>query len=67
MRTLFLIMMKMKSDNGKMELRRAMKARRKGLAADAKAAADAAICEKPNARCDVGGLAGAAGGSAMDV
>ena len=51
----------------KAALRREMKARRKGLAADAKAAADAAICEKPNARCDVGGLAGAAGGSAMDV
>ena len=36
--------------NDKAELRREMKARRRGLAADAKAAADAVICEKLKAR-----------------
>lgn len=46
-------MMKMKSDNGKMELRRAMKARRKGLSAEAKVSADAVICEKLEARSDI--------------
>ncbi len=38
----------------KSELRRAMKARRRELAADEKSAADAVICEKLKARLDVG-------------
>ena len=37
------------------ELRREMRARRKELAADAKSAADAAICEKLKARSDISG------------
>jgi len=41
----------------KTELRRAMKARRKALAADEKAATDAAICEKLKARRDIGEMA----------
>lgn len=44
----------MNSSSNKAELRRTMKARRKELAADQKAAADAAICEKLKARRDVG-------------
>ncbi len=40
--------------NDKAELRREMKARRKALAADAKAAADAVICEKLKSRGDIG-------------
>ena len=42
------------SDNVKASIRRAMNARRKELAADQKAAADAAICEKLKARRDIG-------------
>ena len=42
------------SDNVKASIRRAMNARRKELAADQKAAADAAICEKLKARSDIG-------------
>ena len=38
----------------KAELRREMKARRRGLAADEKAAADAVVCEKLKTRGDVG-------------
>ena len=38
----------------KAELRREMKARRKALAADAKAAADAVVCEKLKSRGDIG-------------
>ena len=45
------------SDNAKASIRRAMKAQRKGMAADEKAAADAAICEKLKARRDVGKMA----------
>ena len=45
------------SDNVKASIRREMKARRKGMAADEKAAADAAICEKLKARRDVGKMA----------
>ena len=45
------------SDNVKASIRRAMKARRKGMAADEKAAADAAICEKLKARRDIGVMA----------
>ncbi len=48
------MMVTMKSDNSKMELRRAMKARRKELSADEKSAADAVICEKLKARSDIG-------------
>ncbi len=48
------MMVTMKSDNDKMELRRAMKARRNGLSADEKSAADAVICEKLRARDDIG-------------
>ena len=44
----------MSNGKKKFELRREMKARRRGLAADEKAAADAAICEKLKARSDVG-------------
>ncbi len=44
----------MNSSSNKAELRRTMKARRKELAADQKAAADAAICEKLKARRDIG-------------
>lgn len=44
----------MNSDSDKSELRREMKARRKALAADAKAAADAVVCEKLKARSDIG-------------
>jgi len=44
----------MNSSSNKAELRRTMKARRKALAADQKAAADAAICEKLKARSDIG-------------
>ena len=44
----------MSNGKKKVELRREMKARRKGMAADEKAAADAAICEKLKARRDVG-------------
>lgn len=51
----------------KAALRREMKTLRKGLSADAKASADAAICEKLNARRDIGGLAGPSGGLAMGV
>ena len=40
--------------NSKAEIRREMKARRKALAADAKAAADAVVCEKLKARSDIG-------------
>ena len=43
----------MNSDSDKSELRREMKARRKALAADAKAAADAVVCEKLKARSDI--------------
>ena len=43
----------MNSSNDKAEIRRAMKARRKELAADGKAAADAVICEKLKARSDI--------------
>ena len=45
------------SDNVKASIRREMKVRRKGMAADEKAAADAAICEKLKARRDVGKMA----------
>lgn len=45
------------SDNVKASIRREMKARRKGMAADEKAAADAAICEKLKARRDIGVMA----------
>ena len=38
----------------KAELRREMKARRRGLAADEKAAADAVVCEKLKTRGDIG-------------
>ena len=38
----------------KAELRREMKTRRRGLAADAKAAADAVVCEKLKSRGDIG-------------
>ena len=44
----------MNSSNDKAELRREMKARRKALAADAKAAADAVICEKLKSRGGIG-------------
>ena len=44
----------MNSSNDKAEIRREMKARRKALAADAKAAADAVICEKLKTRGDIG-------------
>ena len=47
----------MNSSSNKVELRRTMKARRKELAADQKAAADAAICEKLKARSDIGLMA----------
>ena len=40
--------------NGKTEIRREMKARRKALAAEEKSAADAVICEKLKARSDIG-------------
>ena len=40
--------------NDKAELRREMKARRRGLAADEKAAADAVVCEKLKTRGDIG-------------
>ena len=40
--------------NSKAEIRREMKARRRGLAADEKAAADAVVCEKLKARRDIG-------------
>lgn len=40
--------------NDKAEIRREMKARRKALAADEKAAAGAAVCEKLKARSDIG-------------
>ena len=40
-------------DDGKNELRREMKARRKALAGAAKAAADAAICDKLGTRADI--------------
>ena len=44
----------MNSSSNKAELRRTMKARRKELAVDQKAAADAAICEKLKVRSDIG-------------
>ena len=44
----------MNSSNDKAELRREMKARRRGLAADEKAAADAVVCEKLKTRGDIG-------------
>jgi 5-formyltetrahydrofolate cyclo-ligase len=44
----------MNSSNDKAEIRREMKARRKALAADAKAAADAVVCEKLKTRGDIG-------------
>ena len=44
----------MNSNNDKTEIRQDMKARRRGLAADEKAAADAVICEKLRARSDIG-------------
>ena len=44
----------MTSNYSKAELRRAMKARRKELAADDKSAADGTICEKLTARSDIG-------------
>ena len=44
----------MNGNNDKAGLRCVMKARRKVLAADAKSAADAAICEKLKARRDIG-------------
>lgn len=44
----------MSNGKKKSELRRAMKAQRKGMTADEKAAADAAICEKLKARRDIG-------------
>ena len=44
----------MNSSNDKAELRREMKSRRRGLAADAKAAADAVVCEKLKSRGDIG-------------
>ena len=47
----------MNSSSNKAELRRTMKARRKELAADQKAAADAAICEKLKVRSDIGLMA----------
>ena len=47
----------MNSSSNKAELRRTMKARRKELAADQKAAADAAIREKLKARSDIGLMA----------
>ena len=47
----------MMNSSNKVELRRTMKARRKELAADQKAAADAAICEKLKARSDIGLMA----------
>ena len=40
--------------SSKAEIRLEMKARRKALAADAKAAADAVVCEKLKARSDIG-------------
>ena len=40
--------------NDKAELRREMKARLRGLAADEKAAADAVVCEKLKTRGDIG-------------
>ncbi len=49
------------SDNVKASIRRAMNARRKGMAADEKAAADAAICEKLKARRDIGVMADSPG------
>ena len=45
------------NDNSKVELRRAMKAQRKGMTAAEKSAADAAICEKLKARRDIGVMA----------
>lgn len=47
----------MSNGNSKFELRRAMKARRKGMTAAEKSAADAAICEKLKARRDIGVMA----------
>ena len=44
----------MNSSNDKAEIRREMKARRRGLAADEKAAAGAAVCEKLKVRSDIG-------------
>ena len=44
----------MNSGNDKAELRREMKARRRGLAADEKAAADSVVCEKLKTRGDIG-------------
>ena len=48
-------------NSNKAEFRRVMKARRKGLAPDAKSAADAAICEKLRARSDIGEIVGPLG------
>ena len=47
----------MSNGNSKFELRREMKARRKGMTAAEKSAADAAICEKLKARRDIGVMA----------
>ncbi len=44
----------MNSSNDKAGIRRGMKARRRALAADEKAAADAAVCEKLKARYGIG-------------
>ena len=44
----------MNSDSSKTEIRREMKARRKELAADEKAAAGAVICEKLKSRGGIG-------------
>ena len=51
----------MSNGKKKFELRREMKARRKGMAADEKSVADAAICEKLKARCDIGVMADSPG------
>ena len=44
----------MNSSNDKASIRREMKARRRGLAADEKAATDAVVCEKLKTRGDIG-------------
>ena len=44
----------MNSSNDKASIRREMKARRKTLAADEKAATDAVVCEKLKTRGDIG-------------
>ena len=46
----------MNSDSNKAEIRRAMKVRRKALAAEEKASADAIVCEKLKARSNIGAM-----------